>query len=85
MAIGSLLYWPDKPWSFDDVRCGFSQEETFLRKQSLYLSAFGETTERARIELSATILDEQGNTFYHTLFLTFLKRMTWQRKLKYSR
>ena len=54
----------DESWSFDDVRCGFSQEETFLRKQSFYLSAFGETAEGVRIELSATILDEQEDGRY---------------------
>lgn len=54
----------DESWSFDDVRCGFSQEETFLRKQSFYLSAFGETADGVRIELSATILDDQENGRY---------------------
>jgi hypothetical protein len=54
----------DESWSFDEVRCGFSQEETFLPKQSFYLSAFGSTAEGVQIELSATILDEQEDGRY---------------------
>jgi hypothetical protein len=49
----------DESWSFDDVRCGFSQEETYLPMQSFVLSAFGETATGIRIELSAVILDDQ--------------------------
>ena len=53
----------DESWSFDNVRCGFSQEETFLRA-SFHLSAFGETAEGVRIELSAAILDKQEDGRY---------------------
>ena len=54
----------DESWSFDNVLCWFSQEETFLRKQSFLLSAFGETAEGVRIELSVAILDGQDDGRY---------------------
>lgn len=54
----------DESWSFDKVLCGFSQEETFLPQQSFVLSAFGETAEGVRIELSVAILDDQNTGRY---------------------
>jgi len=54
----------DESWTFGDVFCAFSQEETFLRSQSFTLSASGETAEGVRIELTAGILDEQEDGRY---------------------
>lgn len=54
----------DESWSFDDVVCAFSLEQTFIRKQSFTLSAFGETAEGVGIELTVAILDEQEDGRY---------------------
>jgi len=52
----------DESWSFDDVFCAFSPEESRNDRVSFTLAAFGETAEGVRIQLDATIQDpdEEG-------------------------
>lgn len=52
----------DESWSFDDIFCAFSPEESRNDRVSFTLSAFGETVEGVRMQLDATIQDpdEQG-------------------------
>jgi len=61
----------DESWSFDNVRCGFSQAETYLPVQSFVLNAFGETVTGIRIELSVTILDDQKDGRYEGKGVSF--------------
>lgn len=52
----------DESWTFTDLFCGFSPEETRNDRVSFTLSAFGESATGARTQLDATIQDteEQG-------------------------
>lgn len=54
----------DESWSFSDVYCAFTQEETRSERVSFYLSGSGETAEGVRIELNASIEDEQNDGRY---------------------
>ena len=54
----------DESWSFDDVFCAFSPEESRNDRVSFTLSAFGETAEGVRTQLDATIQDPDEDGRY---------------------
>lgn len=54
----------DESWSFDDVYCRFTQEETGDDRISFSLSGSGETAEGVPIQLNASIKDEQDDGRY---------------------
>ena len=54
----------DESWSFSDVYCAFSQEETGSDRVSFFVSGFSETAEGVRIQLDASIQDEHDDGRY---------------------
>ncbi len=54
----------DESWSFSGVYCAFSQEETRSDRVSFFLSGSGETAEGVRLQLNASIEDEQDDGRY---------------------